>query len=129
MLGGCEGAQCPAPKSRALSRQQDQTLAMRMAESIREMFPGCPDDEARSIAAHTSVRGSGRVGRTASGSALDQEGLRAAVVAAVRHKHTKYDHLLMKGFGRMMPETRSTKILIGCLKNGAALVSADTGLD
>jgi len=72
-----------------------------MAESIRQMFPGCSPEEARAIAAHTSVRGSGRVGRTASGRALEEEALRAAVVAAIRHTHTKYDRLLMKGLSRM----------------------------
>jgi len=81
--------------------RQDQGLAMRMAESIRQMFPGCPAEEAQAIAAHTSVRGSGRVGRTASGRALEEEALRAAVVASIRHRHTKYDRLLMKGLGRM----------------------------
>jgi len=81
--------------------KQDQVLAIRMAESIRQMFPGCPLEEARAIAAHTSIRGSGRVGRTASGRALEEEALRAAVVASIRHRHTKYDHLLMKGLDRM----------------------------
>jgi len=81
--------------------QQDQVLAMRMAESIRQMFPGCPPEEAQSIAAHTAVRGSGRVGRTASGRALKEDALRAAVVASIRHRHTRYDRLLMKGLGRM----------------------------
>jgi hypothetical protein len=81
--------------------KQDQVLAMRMAESIRKMFPGCAPEEAQAIAAHTSVRGSGRVGRTASGRALEDEALRAAVVAAIRHRHTKYDRLLMNGLDRM----------------------------
>ncbi len=81
--------------------KQDQILAMRMAESIRQMFPGCPIEEARAIARHTSVRGSGRVGRTAAGRALEDEALRAAVIAAVRHRHTKYDRLLMRGVDRM----------------------------
>jgi len=81
--------------------KQDQVLAMRMAESIRQMFPGCPPEEARAIAAHTSVRSSGRVGRTASGRALEDEALRAAVVASIRHRHTKSDRLLMKGVDRM----------------------------
>ena len=81
--------------------KQDQVVAMRMAESIRQMFPGCPPEEARAIAAHTSVRGSGRVGRTASGRALEEEALRAAVVASIRHRYTKYDRLLMKGLDRM----------------------------
>jgi hypothetical protein len=81
--------------------RQDQVLAMRMAESIQQMFPGCPLEEARAIAEHTSVRDSGRVGRTASGRALEEEALRVAVVASVRHRHTKYDQLLMKRLSRM----------------------------
>ncbi len=81
--------------------KQDQVFAMRMAESIRQMFPGCPPEEARMIAAHTSVRGSGRIGRTAAGRALDEEALRAAVIAAIRHRHTTYDRLLMQGWDRM----------------------------
>lgn len=78
--------------------KQDQVL---MAESIRQMLPGCPPEEARAIAAPTSVRGSGRVGRTASRRALEEEASRAAVVASIRHRHTKYDRLLMQGLGRM----------------------------
>src|SRR5437899_5048511 len=104
------GAKCSADaEQRSVRREraeiyrnkQDQVLAMRMAESIRQMFPGCPSEEAWMIAAHTSVRGSGRVGRTASGRALDEEALRAAVIAAIRHRHTHYDRLLMKGWDRM----------------------------
>ena len=81
--------------------KQDQILAMRMSESIRQMFPGCPLEEARAIAQHTSVRGSGRVGRTSAGQALEEEALRAAVIAAIRHRYTKYDRLLMRGVSRM----------------------------
>ncbi len=88
-------------RAEAYRDKQDQVLATRMAQSIRQMFPGCPPEEARAIAAHTSVRGSGRVGRTSAGRALDEAALKAAVVAAIRHSHTKYDRLLMKGFGRM----------------------------
>jgi hypothetical protein len=80
--------------------KQDQVLATQMSETIRQMFPGCPPEEARVIAAHTCVRGSGRVGRTATGRALDEDALRAAVIAAIRHRHTSYDRLLMKGWDR-----------------------------
>jgi hypothetical protein len=51
--------------------------------------------------AHAAFLNRSRVGRTASGRALGEEALRAAVVAAIRHRHTKYDRLLMKGLGRM----------------------------
>jgi hypothetical protein len=80
--------------------KQDQELAARMTEAIRKIFPGCPPSEARAIAARTSVRGSGRMGRTAAGQALKEDALTAAVIAAVRHRHTRYDDLLMEGHSR-----------------------------
>lgn len=81
--------------------EQDQNLAVQMAQSICQLFPGCPPEEARTIAAHTCLRGSGRVGRTAAGRALEENALTVAVVAAVRHRHTGYDRLLMSGLDRM----------------------------
>ena len=81
-------------------REQDRDLVERMTRAIRELFPGCPLEEARAIAAHTAVRGSGRVGRTSAGRALEPEALTAAVVAAIRHNHTRYDQLLMRGWDR-----------------------------
>lgn len=80
--------------------EQDRNLATRMMESILALYPGCPPAEAQAIAAHTSRRGSGRVGRTAAGRALETEALSAAVIAAIRHRHTRYDQLLMRGYSR-----------------------------
>lgn len=80
---------------------QDATLAARMAEEIVRLFPGCPPPRAAAIAAHASVRGSGRVGRSAAGRALADEALLRAVVASVRHEDTGYDRLLMSGVARM----------------------------
>jgi len=81
-------------------KQEDRVLAEQMTARIRELFPKCPPEEAVSIAAHTAARGSGRVGRTAAGRALEEEALTAAVRAAVRHNHTNYDELLAKGVSR-----------------------------
>lgn len=81
--------------------EQDRNLTIQMTESILRLFPCCPPEEARAIAAHTSARGSGRVGRTSAGRALEVEALRAAVIAAIRHMHTDYDRLLMNGISRM----------------------------
>jgi len=81
--------------------EEDQELVREMAGKIRVLFPGCPPDEALAIARHTAERGSGRVGRTASGRALDEGALRLAVIASIRHKHTHYDKLLMQGFERI----------------------------
>jgi hypothetical protein len=76
--------------------EQDYDLAARAATAIRELFPGCPPAEVLAIAAHATVRGSGRVGRTAAGKALT-----AAVIAAIRHTHTRYDELLMSSSSRV----------------------------
>jgi len=68
--------------------EQDRDLAVSMTAAITKLFPGCPPEEARAIAGRTSVRGSDRVGRTSAGRALEEDALTAAVIAAVRHKHT-----------------------------------------
>ncbi|MBI3680290.1 MAG: DUF2293 domain-containing protein [Acidobacteria bacterium] len=80
---------------------EDTALAGRMTERILELYPRCPPGEARAIARHTAERGSGRVGRSAAGRALDEEALRLAVTAAIRHNHTEYDTLLMQGADRL----------------------------
>jgi hypothetical protein len=74
---------------------QDRDLTVRVEAAIRELFPGCPPAEARRIAAHTTARGSRRVGRTSAGQALEERALTAATIAAIRHNHTRYDELLM----------------------------------
>ena len=82
-------------------REQDLELQARIAEEIVRLFPGCPVERAQLIARHASVRGSGRVGRSAAGRALAPEALElAAVAAAVRHEDTGYDELLMSGVER-----------------------------
>ncbi|MFC3576227.1 DUF2293 domain-containing protein [Streptomyces yaanensis] len=70
------------------------------AREIQRLFPGCPAERARAIAAHASVRGSGRVGRSAAGRALSPGAVTAAVRASARHTETPYDQLLMAGVPR-----------------------------
>ena len=81
-------------------RDDDAEFVEQLCTVLREQYPGCPPDEIRDIARHTALRGSGRVGRSAAGRALDPGALRAAVVAHVRHVHTNYDELLMQGTDR-----------------------------
>jgi hypothetical protein len=81
-------------------RREDVELVGRMSEEIVRMFPRCPASRARAIAMHTAVRGSGRVGRSAAGRALDRRAVELAVAAAVRHADTRYDELLMSGVER-----------------------------
>ncbi|MEU5953187.1 DUF2293 domain-containing protein [Streptomyces sp. NPDC047525] len=79
---------------------EDVRFVAAFADEIRRLFPGCPEERSRAIAAHASVRGSGRVGRSAAGRALSAAAVTAAVVAAVRHTDTPYDRLLMSGVPR-----------------------------
>ncbi|MBA3913883.1 MAG: DUF2293 domain-containing protein [Acidobacteriales bacterium] len=101
--GDRQTAQPKRERAELYRNKQDKVLAQRIVGSIARMFPGCPRDEARAIAAHATLRGSGRVGRTAAGRAFDEEALTAAVVASIRHRHTEYDRLLMEGYGPREP--------------------------
>jgi hypothetical protein len=71
-----------------------------MAPGWKRLFPRCPAERVEAIARHTSLRGSGRVGRSAAGRSLDEQAIMLAVVASVRHENTKYDSLLMAGLSR-----------------------------
>lgn len=80
--------------------EEDLELQARMAKEIARLFPGCPAERAQAIARHAAARGSGRVGRTAAGRALDPGPIELAVTASVRHQDTSYDELLMSGLER-----------------------------
>ena len=68
--------------------------------AIQGQFPGCPPDEVKQVAAWTCRKHSGRVGRSDAAKLLDPAALRLAVVAHIRHKHTRYDTILMVGGDR-----------------------------
>jgi hypothetical protein len=96
-------------EQRALRRQQDADRRLEadhehviaLTEAIQARYPGCPTEEASRISRHTALRGSGRVGRSAAGRALEPEAIDLAVVAWIRHQHTAYDTLLMGGTDRI----------------------------
>ena len=78
----------------------DVKLQGHLVAEISRLFPGCPAPRAEAIATHTSLRGSGRVGRSAAGRSLDEKAITLAVVASIRHEDTDYDSLLMSGVPR-----------------------------
>jgi hypothetical protein len=84
-------------RERDLERRpgEDRALHERMAQEIGRLFPGCPAERTLEIARHAALRGSGRIGRTAAGRALDPAALELAVIASIRHRDTRYDELLM----------------------------------
>jgi hypothetical protein len=87
-------------RDQARRADEDVRLAADLAAAIRTQFPGCPAGRAEAIARHAATRGSGRIGRSAAGRALDPDAVRLAVAASVRHVDTHYDELLMSGVER-----------------------------
>jgi len=86
----------------ALARQEeDREFVTALGQAILQRYPNCPAKEARRIAEHTGCRSSGRVGRSAAGRALDASAVNLAVIAHIRHMHTNYDELLMRGTERL----------------------------
>ncbi|MBA7691605.1 hypothetical protein ES703_100155 [subsurface metagenome] len=69
----------------------------RFALRVHEFFPACPAGRKRAITEHACLKYSGRIGRSAAGKSLDEEALRTAVTAHVRHTETRYDELLAGG--------------------------------
>ena len=78
----------------------DREYVERFALRVREFFPACPAGRERAIAEHACRKYSGRIGRSAAGKSLDEEAIRLAVAAHVRHSETRYDELLTKGYDR-----------------------------
>jgi hypothetical protein len=70
------------------------------AARVRDLYPNCPAGRERAIAEHACRKYSGRVGRSAAAKALDEDAVRLAVVAHIRHAETPYDDLLQSGHER-----------------------------
>ena len=93
-------------RDRERRADEDVEFQTRMAAELARLFPRCPPERAEAIARHTAMRGSGRVGRSAAGRALDEQAITLAVVASVRHQDTDYDSLLMSGVPRDLARDR-----------------------
>jgi len=70
------------------------------ASRIRALYPNCPQSREAQIAEHACLKYSGRVGRSAFAKALDEEAVRLAVRAHIRHSETNYDELIGRGCPR-----------------------------
>jgi hypothetical protein len=79
-----------AERREALDRRYVERFAVR----IRELFPHCPSGREIVIAEHACLKYSGRVGRSSAAKSLDENAVRLAVIAHIRHAETKYDSLL-----------------------------------
>ena len=91
-------------RERAAGRREheDREYESAVAEKLQTLFPGCPPQEAVQIAAWTCRKHSGRVGRSAAAKEFDPQALRFAVIAHIRHEHTRYDELQMQHGDRQL---------------------------
>jgi len=89
-------------KEREAARREelDRQYVEQFAARVKELFPRCPTGREREIAEHACLKYSRRVGRSASTKKLDEEAVRLAVIAHIRHRETEYDELLSKGYDR-----------------------------
>ena len=95
-------------EARALRREReavrreklDRNYVKRFAGQIRELYPGCPSGREIEIAEHACLKYSSRIGRSAAAKELDNEAVRLALIAHIRHVETKYDELLARGYDR-----------------------------
>jgi hypothetical protein len=78
----------------------DEKYVKEFTVHIKELFPGCPSKDAYKIAEHTCKRSSGRIGRTSMAKQFDSQAILLAVRAYIRHEHTNYDEIIMKGWER-----------------------------
>ncbi|HKI70126.1 MAG TPA: DUF2293 domain-containing protein, partial [Verrucomicrobiae bacterium] len=85
-------------RERAAARREveDREYEAGVAEKLKVMFPGAPAEEVARIASWTCQKYSDRVGRSAAAKEFDPRALRLAVIAHIRHEHTRYDELLMR---------------------------------
>jgi hypothetical protein len=89
-------------RERAAVRREelDREYIGEFAALVRERYPSCPPGREVAIAEHACLKYSGRVGRSAAAKSFDEQAIRLAVVAHVRHAETPYDKLLAAGYDR-----------------------------
>ena len=129
---GDEDARKLARARAALRRAElDLEYIRSFAGRVREIYSSCPVGRERLIAEHACRKYSGRVGRSAAAKALDEEAVRLAVTAHVRHAETNYDELLLKGIERRDARERCIQKFLEFLTSGSTtdrkIKAADTG--
>ncbi|MBA7654856.1 hypothetical protein ES703_62749 [subsurface metagenome] len=78
----------------------DRQYVERFARRVHELFPRCPSGKDKLIAEHACLKYSSRIGRSAAAKSLDEDAVRIAVIAHIRHTETPYDTLLARGHER-----------------------------
>lgn len=102
-------------RERIRSEKRDGQYIKHFATMIRRFYPGCSEEIASRIASHACEKYSGRVGRSAGAKNLDENFVRLAVKAHIRHAETSYDELLAKGVPRDLAREQIRGQLEECL--------------
>jgi hypothetical protein len=98
----------------------DRQYVERFALRVRELFPNCPSGREDEIAEHACLKYTGRVGRSASAKSLDENAVRLAVIAHIRHAETRYGELLAMGYERSEARAEVEAAVRGVLRNWEA---------
>jgi hypothetical protein len=98
-------------RSRERREREEARYVVAFDAAVRRLFPSIPDRDRQEIVQRTCEVGSRRVGRSAAAKDLDDEPIRLAVRAWIRHGHTDYDQMLDRAgvgrpFGRASKEAR-----------------------
>lgn len=106
-----------AMRAKAAERRvvEDFEYVTALTGAILDRYPGCDPEEAAGIAEFAGQRGSGRVGRSVAAKELDPAAIDLAVRAWVRHRHTDYDNLLMRGVERSEARARIESTILQVL--------------
>jgi hypothetical protein len=99
-LGDADARARTREREAARRAEIDREYVDRFAQRVRELFPRCPARAELAIARHACLKYSGRVGRSATAKALDEQAVLLAVAAHVRHAQTGYDAVLAAGHER-----------------------------
>ena len=78
----------------------DRQYVERFSNRLLELFPRCPAGREKIIAEHACLKYSGRIGRSAAAKSLDENAVRLAVIAHIRHTETQYSTLLARSYER-----------------------------
>jgi len=90
-LSDLRGLRSPGSQSKQIRR---------FAKRLRELYPGCPAEAAAEIAGTVCRLYHGRIGELARAETFDDEAVRSAVRAHLRHAHTNYDQFRLAGTER-----------------------------
>lgn len=98
-------------RSRDRREREETRYVAAFDAAVRRLFPSIPDRDRVEIVQRTCEVGSRRVGRSAAAKDLEDDPIRLAVRAWIRHGHTDYDAMLDRAgvgrpFGRASKEAR-----------------------